>query len=96
MQLEWDEEKNRSNFAKHGVSFDYAVCIFDGPTVSWPDTRREYGETRTHSLGRVDKVLILAVIHIDRAGVTRIISARRAHRVERNIYEKAILKTTHN
>ncbi len=61
--------------------------------MSWPDLGRDYGEARLHSLGQVDRVVILAVIHTDRSGVTRIISARRADREERRIYEEALHKT---
>ncbi|MEO4043273.1 BrnT family toxin [Hoeflea sp. CAU 1731] len=32
MEFEWDEDKNRRNIAKHGVSFEQAQKIFDGWT----------------------------------------------------------------
>jgi uncharacterized protein len=96
MQFEWDEEKDRANIAKHGLSFEDASKIFDGPIVSWPDDRRDYGELRTHTLGLFRRTLILAVIHTDRGNKIRIISARRADKDERKIYETSLYKTTHN
>lgn len=94
MTFEWDEGKNRINTGKHGVSFETAARIFEGPVLSWTDDRKEYGEVRLRSIGQVDGVAVLAVIHTDRSGKTRIISAGPADRTERNRYEEAIQKRT--
>lgn len=51
MTFEWDEDKNRVNIGKHGVSFETAMCIFEGPVLSWIDDRKEYGEVRLRSIG---------------------------------------------
>ncbi|GKX34208.1 MAG: membrane protein [Rhizobiaceae bacterium MnEN-MB40S] len=93
MQFEWDEDKNRLNIAKHGVSFEQAQKIFDGWTYGWLDERFEYGEVREISLGMVDGAAILVVVHTEREGVCRIISARPALGKEIKIYEKEIRKT---
>ena len=29
MEFEWDEDKNKANFTKHGVNFETAGKIFD-------------------------------------------------------------------
>ena len=63
MTFEWDEDKNRINIGKHGVSFETAMRIFEGPVLSWTDDRKEYGEVRRRSIGQVDGVVVLAVIH---------------------------------
>ena len=31
MLFDWDEEKAKSNLAKHGISFDEATSVFDDP-----------------------------------------------------------------
>lgn len=93
MEFEWDDEKNRQNIAKHGVSFEEATRIFDGFTVDLPDDRFEYGEAREKSIGLVHGIAMIVVIHTARAGKTRIISARRAIKSERTMYEKAIRKS---
>jgi uncharacterized DUF497 family protein len=31
MKYEWDDAKNRKNFAKHGLSFEDAEQVFAGP-----------------------------------------------------------------
>lgn len=92
MQFEWDEAKNLANQHKHEVSFEIALKIFDGLIFSIVDERRDYGEIRTLSIGKADDLLILAVVHTNRSGNRRIISARRANRNERQTYEEAINK----
>lgn len=94
MKYEWDEEKNRSNVTKHGIGFDRAARIFDGPTVDWIDDRLDYGEERTISLGMIEGVAVLVVVHTDRDNAMRLISARPATRSERTRYEEAIQKRT--
>ncbi len=93
MKFEWDEDKNRQNIAKHGVSFELAKQIFDGFTIDTIDDRFAYEEMRELSLGMVGNVTILAVVHTDREGLCRIISARQADRKEKKRYEKEIQKT---
>lgn len=88
--FEWDDDKNRKNIEKHGVSFEVASRIFENRTVTFIDTRFEYGELREVSLGIVSGIVVLTVVHTDRDGKTRIISARRADRKERQRYDQAI------
>ena len=93
MTFEWDEAKNRQNIAKHGLRFEDARKIFDGFTLDRIDDRFDYGEERTISIGMLAGVAILTVVHTDRDGVCRIISARPAKDKERTIYEAAIQQT---
>ncbi|MHA1537863.1 MAG: BrnT family toxin [Alphaproteobacteria bacterium] len=90
MAFTWDPAKNAANIAKHGVSFEYAVRIFEGPVLTGVDTRNDYGEMRETSIGLVYGIATLVVVHTDRGGVTRIISARRALKHERYRYAKTI------
>ena len=46
MTYEWDEAKNRSNFAKHGFDFVDAEQVFEGACVTFEDDRFYYGEKR--------------------------------------------------
>ena len=89
MRFEWDEAKNKRNIAKHGVDFDLAKGIFDGPVYSVFDTRDDYGEDRELSIGMISGVVFLTVIHTQRdIDLIRIISARKATRLERTRYEE--------
>lgn len=90
MKFEWDEAKNASNIEKHGVRFEDAQAIFDGPVLTFEDTRHDYGEPRLNSIGSAGGVVILTVTHTDRQGVTRIISARPASRTERKRYDEEV------
>ena len=53
MEFDWDEEKNRIDVANHGIGFERAARIFDGPTVDRVDDRLDYDEERTVSLGMI-------------------------------------------
>jgi uncharacterized DUF497 family protein len=86
MEFEWDERKNQANRAKHGISFEEAKYVFDGPTVSWIDNRWDYGEVREITIGVIRDVAVIVVVHTDRSGRIRLISARAANRDEREIY----------
>jgi uncharacterized protein len=90
MEFEWDEDKNRSNIAKHGIDFALAVQIFERPTVDRIDDREAYGEERTISIGMIAEGAIVVVVYTDRSGRIRIISARSALRWERRFYEEEI------
>jgi uncharacterized DUF497 family protein len=93
MRFVWDEEKSRSNRAKHKVSFETAQLVFQDPcAISIPD-RIVGGEQRWQTLGLVGGVVVLLVAHTyeEESGeeVIRIISARKATPYERRFYEKA-------
>lgn len=46
LPFEWDERKRAANLVKHGVDFELAKLIFEGPTLEGPDDCRDYGEPR--------------------------------------------------
>jgi hypothetical protein len=88
-----NDEKNRTNKRAHGLSFETARFVFDGPlAVSNPDPRPDGDRWRT--VGLVGAVLLF-VSHTwpegDPAGgeeVGRIISAGKATAHERRAYEE--------
>ena len=86
MEFEWDQSKDRANRRKHGVSFEEAKHIFDGPVLTRVDDREDYGEVREISLGMLSPDAPLLVVHTARGAKTRLISARKANRQERKIY----------
>jgi len=87
MAFEWDPAKNQANITKHGVAFETARRIFEGPVLTWFDDRREYGEERFISVGKVARAR-LVVVHTERDGSIRLISARPASRRERQAYHE--------
>lgn len=52
----WNAKKSRENAARHGVAFEDAVKIFDGPTLEQIDDRFDYGELRIYAIGLVNGV----------------------------------------
>lgn len=88
MNCTWDPKKNRRNISRHGIAFEDAIRIFDGPTLERVDDRFEYGETRVYAVGIVDGIEI-TVIYTDVSETERrMISAWRAERHEREAYWK--------
>lgn len=86
--FEWDDNKRKTNIAKHGLDFvDGIEVFFDLNRKEWPDARKDYGEIRCRTIGMVNDVL-LHVVYTKREEVTRIISVRRAHKNERKKYKE--------
>lgn len=89
-RFEWDETKAVSNLRKHGVSFEEAASVFsDALAYTFIDPDHSVGEQRLLSFGLSQFGHLLAVVHCDRGRAIRIISARRATRYERGIYEQS-------
>ena len=88
MQFEWDENKNQLNQQKHGISFEEAKEIFFDTVFTSVSAKIDYGEVREISIGTIQNVLIVAVVHTDRNGKVRIISARKATPKERRKYNE--------
>lgn len=86
MNFEWDDDKNSANLAKHGIAFEEAATIFDGEYLSFEDRRIDYGEMRLTTLGRLSGEIIIVVVHTDRDKRIRIISARKANKNERQVF----------
>lgn len=89
MKYEWDEAKNRSNFAKHGLNFEDAAQVFSGPCVTFVDDRFDYGEDRLVTLGLLAGRLVV-IAHAPRDDGTRIISMRKGNQREREIYQERL------
>jgi uncharacterized DUF497 family protein len=86
LEFEWSKAKAKSNYAKHGVSFDFAKLVFEDPfALELLDNRRNYGEDRFVVLGLVEGQLLF-VAFTERNEVIRLISARRATKYEQEIY----------
>ena len=88
-KFEWDPLKATSNQKKHGVSFDEAVSVFaDDLALTFADTDHFESEERSRTYGVSNKGRLPVVVHTERRNNVRIISARKATRYEKSIYEK--------
>jgi len=92
--FEWDENKARANLKKHRVSFDEACTIFADPRLlTFVDDFHSSKEERFISIGLSERHRVLLTVHTEREEknetiVIRIISCRKATRIERERYEK--------
>ncbi len=84
--FEWNEEKDRLNFNKHGIHFKTAAKVFLDPKKLIREDEAHPEELRYDILGRVGKVLFVVCAFKDH-NVIRIISARLATVPEKERYE---------
>lgn len=89
MKFEWDAAKAATNAIKHRTSFDEAATVFLDPlAVSGPDPDHSVREQRYVTFGQSSLGRLLVVAHTHQPDRIRIISARRADRSERKMYEE--------
>lgn len=87
MNFKWNEQKRRRNIQNHRIDFADLSSVFDGPMVVWLDTREDYGEERWVGIGFLRKTLLLIVYTEPDEDTIRLISARKANKHERKIYQ---------
>ena len=87
MQIDFDPQKDATNLSKHGVSLALAAELDWDAALVWVDDRIDYGEVRMIALAPKSAILFF-VAFVDRPTVRRIISLRRANRLEARHYVK--------
>jgi uncharacterized protein len=89
MRFEWDSKKASANARKHRVTFEEAATVFGDPfAITFDDPDHSVGEHSLLAFGNSDRGRLLVVNYQERRGVIRLVSARRAIRAERHIYEE--------
>jgi uncharacterized DUF497 family protein len=89
LTFEWDGNKAKRNFKKHGISFEEASTVFGDPRArTIHDPLHSEEEDRFVNLGESQRRRLLVVVFTERGGKIRIISARVATRLERDNYEE--------
>ena len=85
LKFEWDEEKERINRQKHGISFETASYVFrDEHYIEMYDFEHSMEEDRYIAIGMVGDLLF--VVFTERGENIRLISARLATESERRLY----------
>ncbi|MPW47516.1 BrnT family toxin [Moraxella catarrhalis] len=88
----WDEDKAAKNLVKHGVTFAEATLVFFDEHAILKQDRIKNGEYRWQAIGKVNNSLVLMVAHTwqdeDDGEIVRIISARKATKLEIKAYGK--------
>ena len=90
MKFEWDEEKNKRNIQKHGIDFVDVPDVFKLLMLTGLNHRKEYGEDRWIGIGLLKNIVVVVVFTERKDEITRLISARKATKHEREEYKKAI------
>ena len=91
--FDWDENKNRINLEKHGITFEEASTVFfDDRAILFDDPEHSIDEDRFLLLGMSETAKVCIVCHCYRESntVIRIISARQATRKEEQRYVRGI------
>ena len=85
----WDENKHKANKRKHGISFEEAGSVFDDEhAVYFDDEAHSQDEDRFIIIGTstFDRLLLVCHCYREDDTVIRIISARKATKVETKQY----------
>ena len=90
LRFEWDRQKAHENLQKHGVSFDEAATVFnDLLAFIFDDEEHSVNEYREIIVGHsaINRLLVVSFTQRDDDKL-RIISARKATKMERRDYEE--------
>lgn len=88
MLFEWDDKKEKANIAKQGIDFATAALVFnDENRLEWYDKAHSLDEDRYVTIGLINGVAYLVtVVYTERHDRIRLISARKATKLERRKY----------
>jgi uncharacterized protein len=89
MRFQWDERKRQEVIKARRVDILYAAQIFENTVVTRIDDRQDYGEDRLISLGMVGEECFV-VVHTERDGEIRLITAWKGGRLEREYYQAGV------
>jgi uncharacterized protein len=87
--IDWDPKKAASNLSRHGVSFAEAATVLTDDHALTREDPDAAGEQRFVSLGMSATGALLVIVYAHREPDTyRIISAWKANKPQRTLYEK--------
>lgn len=89
MDVTWDPKKAEANLKDHGVSFAEAATVLTDDYALTREDPDSIGEQRFVSLGMSATGALLVVVYTHREpDMYRLISAWKANRPQRKVYEK--------
>jgi uncharacterized DUF497 family protein len=92
LEFEWSAKKAEANRAIHGIDFEEALTVFRDPLARiFEDEEHSEDEPREIMIGHSVKQRLILVCFTVRGARIRIISARKATRLERKDYEENVL-----
>jgi hypothetical protein len=86
VRFTWDPRKAASNVRNHGVSFEEAATVFADPLARVVEDAVHVERALIVGESIARRILVTVYVEIDE-DETRIISARKATRPERRLYE---------
>ena len=89
MEFTWSERKRALTIKQHGLDFVDAPAVFSGLTYTFEDDRFSYIEQRFVTLGLLAGVPV-SIVHTETEHEIRIISCRKATRLEAQRFGDAI------
>ena len=85
LKFDWDPVKNATNENKHGLSLASATSLWAGPVVTLPSKYPD--EMRHLAIGLIDG-RHWTVVYAPIGDAFRLISARRARKNEKSLFQK--------
>ena len=78
MKISFDAAKRDRTLAERGLDFKDAVDVFGGRTIDFIDDRRDYGEQRWLTFGKLRRRMVV-IVWTPRFGLRHVISMRKAN-----------------
>jgi uncharacterized protein len=85
VEIEFDPAKRKAILDARKLDMAEAGAVFDGPTLTVEDDRKDYGELRYITIGRLEGRMVV-LVWTPRGEVRRIISLRKANGKEQKAY----------
>jgi uncharacterized protein len=85
MRYTWHEPKRQATLTQRGLDFALAEHVFAGPTFTFEDDRRDYGEERWVTLGML-RGKVVVIVHTETEDEIHVISMREAERDEQRLF----------
>lgn len=89
MRLTFDPAKRDITLAERGLDFASAERVFAGVTFDREDDRKDYGEARVITVGRLNGRMVV-VVWTQRGDARHVISMRKANDREQIRYESRL------
>ena len=85
MRFSWHEPKRQATLKKRGLDLAHAEQVFKGPTFTFEDDRKDYGEQRWVTLGLLQEKVVV-IVHTESEDEIRVISLREANKNEQILF----------
>lgn len=89
LRITYDPAKRELALVQRGLDFEDAAIVFADRHLTASDARRDYGEPRFISVGRLHGRAVV-IVWTPRAGARRVISMRYAHDKEAREWRNAL------